>query len=127
MAPQSVVVVLSAVAFNLANGYLNGRALGALSMHDATYITSPRFLIGAAIYFIGMYINISSDYATFNLRKKADKKKQKEGVKDINSLPPNEKYVIPRGGLFELVSCPAYFGEIVEWLGAEGSHGAQMV
>ena len=29
----------------------------------------------------------------------------------------NGSYFIPRGGLFELVSCPHYLGEIIEWTG----------
>lgn len=49
-----------------------------------------------------MAINIYYDGILIGLRKKA---------KDKN------KYKIPRGGLFELISGANYFGEIVEWWG----------
>ena len=47
-----------------------------------------------------MYINQSSDTILINLR-------------DNN----NDNYKIPYGGFFKYVSCPNYFGEILEWLG----------
>ena len=47
-----------------------------------------------------MVINIHSDNILFSLRKK-----RKSG------------YKIPYGGLFKWISCPNYFGEIIEWVG----------
>ena len=52
---------------------------------------------------LGMYINIHSDYSMI---------KQRNANKDTNN-----KYIIPRGFMYELISCPNYFGELVEWLG----------
>lgn len=58
------------------------------------------FVAGVALFFVGMGINIHSDYTLLSLRK------------------PGEKgYKIPRGGLFEYVSGANYFGECLEWAG----------
>ena len=48
---------------------------------------------------MGGFINIHSDDILINLRRE------------------NQKYFIPRGGLFNYVSSPNYFGEIIEWFG----------
>ena len=45
-------------------------------------------------------INIRADSKLFGLRKSDD-----------------TGYKIPRGGLYERISCPNYFGEILEWIG----------
>eukprot|EP00252_Welwitschia_mirabilis_P004240 TRINITY_DN14515_c0_g1_i2.p1 TRINITY_DN14515_c0_g1~~TRINITY_DN14515_c0_g1_i2.p1 ORF type:complete len:107 (+),score=1.10 TRINITY_DN14515_c0_g1_i2:167-487(+) len=54
-----------------------------------------------------MFINIWADSVLLSLRK--DKRS--------DTLKKGQRYQIPKGGLFEFVSCPNYFGEIVEWLG----------
>ena len=61
------------------------------------------YMFGLAIFGIGMYINIHSDYSMI---------KQRNENKDANN-----KYIIPRGFMYELISCPNYFGELTEWLG----------
>lgn len=97
-----VFIVASAAVFNIMNGGLNGFYLGFLTQtYPPSWLADPRFLIGLSVFLLGAAANIWSDYRLIALRKNA-------GVND---------YVIPRGGLFELVSCPNHFGEIVQWSG----------
>lgn len=99
--PMPLSVVAMAAFFNLVNGYLNGRHLNvAGDRYTASWLTDPRFLAGAALFFSGMVINLRSDGILRRLRDETE-----------------SGYKIPRGGMFELVSCPNYFGEIIEWAG----------
>ncbi len=97
--PLSVVIL--AVIFNTVNCLINGIWLFSLSGgYELSWMTDPRFIFGVALFFFGMIINIKSDDILFSLR-------------DDGSTG----YKIPRGGLFEKVSSPNYFGEIIEWIG----------
>lgn len=91
-----VVIMFSAIFFNSINGTLNGYFLG----NDWIYYSLPFFIIGVTFFVIGMYINMKSDNILLNLRK-----------------PGETHYVIPKGFLFERVSSPNLFGEIIEWTG----------
>lgn len=96
-----VVIVVFALIFNAINGYVNGYYLGTPSDHyDVSWLNDPRFILGTTFFFSGMLINWFSDTKLIHLRKK-----------DKNG------YSIPDGGLFRLVSCPNFFGEMIEWLG----------
>ena len=91
-----VAIVASAFFFNVINGILNGYFIATIPFESISFIC---ILIGFIIFIIGLYINISSDNTLIKLR-------------------TNQKgYVIPKGGLFNYVSCPNFFGEIIEWLG----------
>ncbi|XP_054781620.1 steroid 5-alpha-reductase DET2 [Prosopis cineraria] len=89
-----------AFAFNLLNSYVQARCVS----HYKDYDDGDgwfwwRFCGGAVVFVCGIWINVWADRELLRL------KRQGKG------------YVVPRGGIFELVSCPNYFGEIVEWLG----------
>tara|TARA_B110000263_G_scaffold150714_1_gene130791 strand:+ start:260 stop:991 length:732 start_codon:yes stop_codon:yes gene_type:complete len=91
-----IAIVASAFFFNLINGFLNGYFISLINFGSLsfTYIIS-----GLLIFIIGFYVNVSSDNKLIKLR-------------------TNQKdYVIPKGGLFNYVSCPNFLGEIIEWLG----------
>jgi len=93
-----LLIVGSAVLFNGVNGLLNGYFIGFMNP-ELFDLSSPHVIIGAVVFFVGMGINKWSDRKLISLREK------KQG------------YQIPRGGLFEFISCPNHFGEIVEWCG----------
>lgn len=95
-----LVIMLLAVGFNLVNGSLLGSQLGSRGDYPAAWFTDPRFLLGLALFASGMAVNWWADRRLIALRK-----------------PGETGYVVPRGGLFELVSCPNHLGEIVEWSG----------
>ena len=95
------VVVAMGLAFNVVNGLLQGSWLFHLGPErDARWLIDPRFVAGAALFLAGMALNWRADAALRRLR-----------------APGESGYRVPRGGPFELVSCPNYLGEIVEWLG----------
>jgi len=97
-----LVVALMAVCFNFINAGILGYYMGTMHDHYSTeWLSDPRFIAGMLIFIGGMAINISSDEKLIHLRIKRK----------------NDGYQIPRGGLFEKVSCPNFMGEIVEWGG----------
>jgi len=94
-------IALSGMLFNVVNGYLNGRWLFTLSAREyGQWWGDPRFIVGLILFFTGMVINHRADGRLRRLR-----------------LRNGGGYGIPRGGLFRLVSCPNYLGEIIEWAG----------
>jgi steroid 5-alpha reductase family enzyme len=96
-----LAIALMAVCFNFVNASFLGYYAGSLHTHFTTdWMRDPRFIAGLIIFITGMAINISSDEKLIHLRKKS-----------------GGDYQIPHGGYFEKVSCPNFFGEIIEWGG----------
>ncbi len=90
-----------AVFFNLINGFLNGYYFGSITQgYPVEWLYDIRFILGGAMFIIGMTINVRTDTKLLALRKS-----NKKG------------YSIPTGGLFKYISCPNFFGEILEWGG----------
>lgn len=95
-----LLVVGLAIGFNLLNGYVNARWISQLGRYSVDWLSDPRFIAGAGLFAAGWWINVRADRALFRLRG-----------------PGESGYAIPRGGLYELVSCPNYLGETLEWCG----------
>jgi 3-oxo-5-alpha-steroid 4-dehydrogenase 1 len=96
-----ILLVAMALIFNTMNGCANGislaahpRALGAGLLGDLA------FTAGLVLFTAGFAVHVWADAGLRGLR-----------------APGETGYRIPAGGLFELVACPNYFGEILEWCG----------
>lgn len=93
-------IVLTAIAFNSLNAYVNARWVSEHGSYPASWLLDARFLCGVTIFAVGYAINQHSDWVLMNLRK-----------------PGETGYKVPHGGLYRFVTCPNYFGEILEWTG----------
>ncbi len=96
----TLIVVLLAAIFNLVNVYIQGSWIFIYGSYEKRWLMSPFFMIGLLVFLIGLYINIKSDNILMKLREEH-----------------GSGYHIPNGFLYNKVSCPNYFGEILEWLG----------
>ncbi|TIA91427.1 hypothetical protein E3P99_01077 [Wallemia hederae] len=89
--PSHLLVLLSAAAFNTANGSLQGWYAARVEKID---------WLGVSVMVIGFCGNVYHDFLLFSTKRRA-----KGG------------YAIPSGGLFDYVSYPNYLCEWIEWLG----------
>ena len=96
-------ITLMAFVFCFFNSLMINRSIFCLIIDYELKSFWLNYMFGLAIFGLGMYINIHSDYSMI---------KQRNANKDSNN-----KYIIPRGFMYELISCPNYFGELTEWLG----------
>lgn len=98
--PMPILIPVLAITFNSLNAYINARWIGHLGSYGTEWLTDPRFIVGAVLFFGGWLGNLHSDAVLRGLRK-----------------PGETGYKIPRGGLYRWVSAPNYLCEIVEWIG----------
>lgn len=98
---KPVLTAVFAFLFNCANGPMNAYGVTVLGAHlTSDWLGNPLFIAGVVVYFVGWSINHHADAVLRNLRK-----------------PGESGYKIPYGGFYRFISCPNYFGEIVEWIG----------
>lgn len=95
-----VAIMLSAIFFNIMNGFSFGYYFVHFANYTNAWLSDPRFIIGIVLFFIGLIINWKADNGLINLRK-----------------PTETSYKVPTGWLFNKVSCANLFGELVEWFG----------
>lgn len=95
-----ISIPLLAIVFNTLNAYVNARWISHVGSYDPSWLLDPRFVVGSAVFLLGFAINLHADSVLIGLRK-----------------PGQTGYVIPSGGLYRFITCPNYFGEILEWIG----------
>ena len=95
-----LVIMLSAVFFNLVNTYFLGYYFLHFASYPDDYIKTPMFIAGCLLFIAGLIINWTADNRLIHLRKRGE-----------------TGYKIPQGWLFSYISCPNLFGELIEWGG----------
>jgi 3-oxo-5-alpha-steroid 4-dehydrogenase 1 len=96
-----VYIVCSALLFNSINVYLQAGFLFRLAApYPPQWLGDVRFWAGGVLFALGFATHVWTDSRLRRLR--SDRMGE---------------YQIPRGGLFEWVSCPNYLGETLQWFG----------
>lgn len=95
-----LIIVGSGILFNLVNGFSLGYYFANFASYPENYFTQPMFIAGMSLFITGIFINWKADNMLIQLR-----------------MPGETGYKIPRGWLFNYISCPNLFGEIIEWTG----------
>ena len=96
-------IILMGATFNTLNALMQGGWIFYFSpknYYGQGWLTSLPFLLGTAIFFLGMFINIQSDSIIRHLRR-----------------PGDTAHYLPQGGMFRYVTSANYFGEFMEWTG----------
>ena len=131
--PTTLMTAAMAFTFTSINSYLNMKFAIFWPYYDPITTTKiARWLIGMFIFFIGFIGNVWADQILLDLRnnngktgqptkaylKKMQKKKYlNQRTKRGGDQQGEKKYYIPRGILYEYISCPNYTFEILEWIG----------
>ena len=95
-----ISIAASAFFFNIVNVNIQAIGIFYFAEYAQDWIRSLIFYFGLLIFFIGMYINIKSDYLIVALRREK-----------------GPGYHLPNTFMHKYISAPNYFGEIVEWIG----------
>lgn len=98
-----LLIVFFGFLFNVLNAFLQAYWIYALSppgRYAGAWLTDYRFMIGIVIFYAGYVIHRTSDKELRALRRSSE-----------------IEYGVPKKGLYRLVSCPNYLGEIIEWFG----------
>lgn len=98
-------VVVTGWIVTTVHGYLNAAWISDFAGYDASWLGDPRFIIGIMLYFAMLAGNVHADAV---LRKLRTKEEVRSG---------EAPYRIPRGGLYEYVTCPSYLFELLAWTG----------
>nr|WP_302829284.1 DUF1295 domain-containing protein [uncultured Bacteroides sp.] len=100
-----VAIMAMGIVFNLLNGIMQAGGIfyfpvSRLYADGWHYFLSPWAVLGLLLFFIGMGINLHSDYVIRHLRK-----------------PGDTKHYLPGKGFYRYVTSANYFGELMEWIG----------
>ncbi|MGJ8670312.1 MAG: hypothetical protein ACSHXK_12540 [Oceanococcus sp.] len=98
-----LLVPILAFSTNLGVSFLNAAILSWGSIrgdYDMSWLSDPRFIGGVVLFCLGYHVNRKADALLAALRK-----------------PGETGYKIPRGWLYEKISCPNYLGEFMIWAG----------